>query len=36
VHLTPDAGANDPEITNGYFPLPKAAIDNWIARRDPC
>ena len=31
--LTPDAGATDPAITNGYFPLPKAVIDEWIARR---
>ena len=33
VHLTPDAQASDPEIANGYFPLPKAVIDSWIARR---
>ncbi len=34
LHLTPDAGARDPEITNGYFPLPKSVIDNWIVRRE--
>ena len=34
VHLTPDADARDPEISNGYFPLPKSVIDSWIARRD--
>lgn len=33
VQLTPDSNASDPEITNGYFPLPKAVIDSWIARR---
>jgi hypothetical protein len=33
IHLTPDAHASDPEITNGYFPLPKSVIDHWIARR---
>ena len=32
IHLTPDASAGDPEISNGYFPLPKAVIDHWIAR----
>ena len=36
VHLTPDADARDPEISNGYFPLPKSVIDGWIARRDSC
>ncbi|HEY9112929.1 MAG TPA: DUF1543 domain-containing protein [Rhodanobacteraceae bacterium] len=35
VHLTPDASASDPPVANGYFPLPKSAIDNWIARRHP-
>jgi hypothetical protein len=35
-HLTPDADARDPEISNGYFPLPKSVIDGWIARRDSC
>ena len=33
VHLTPDIGASDPVVTNGYFPLPKSVIDKWIARR---
>ena len=32
VHLTPDANASDPAITNGYFPLPKSVIDTWIER----
>ena len=35
VHLTPDAGASDSPVTNGYFPLPKSVIDHWIARREP-
>jgi len=35
VHLTPDASAADPEVSNGYFPLPRSTIDNWIARRPP-
>jgi hypothetical protein len=35
VQLTPDAGATDPHVANGYFPLPKSVIDNWIARRTP-
>ena len=34
VHLTPDTNAGDPQITNGYFPLPKATIDAWLARHD--
>ena len=34
VHLTPDANAAEPKISNGYFPLPKSTIDNWIARRN--
>lgn len=33
VHLTPDAAAVDPVVTNGYFPLPKATVDAWLARR---
>ena len=35
VHLAPDARAGNPEIVNGYFPLPKSAVDNWIARKRP-
>jgi hypothetical protein len=35
VHLTPDSGAGDPAVSNGYFPLPKSVIDRWIAQRDP-
>jgi hypothetical protein len=35
VHLTPDAGATDPQVANGYFPLPKSVIDHWIAQRHP-
>lgn len=35
VHLTLDAEARDPDVTNGYFPLPKSVIDNWLARRPP-
>ncbi|MBS0431911.1 MAG: DUF1543 domain-containing protein [Proteobacteria bacterium] len=34
VHLTPDAGATDPHVTNGYFPLPKSVIDAWMVRRE--
>lgn len=34
VHVIPDAQATDPAVTNGYFPLPKGAIDAWIARRE--
>lgn len=34
VHLTPDANATDPQVSNGYFPLPKSVIDAWIARRE--
>jgi hypothetical protein len=33
VHLTPDAHAGDPKVTNGYFPLPKATIDIWLERQ---
>ena len=35
VHLTPDADAGDPPVVNGYFPLAKSTIDNWIARQHP-
>ncbi|MGH8125169.1 MAG: DUF1543 domain-containing protein [Rhodanobacteraceae bacterium] len=31
VHLAPDAGANDPQVTNGYFPLPASTIAKWMA-----
>ena len=31
VHLTPDVTAGDPDVVNGYFPLPKASIDAWLA-----
>ena len=34
VHLTPDANARDPDVTNGYFPLPKYVIDGWINQHD--
>lgn len=34
VHLAPDASASNPDIVNGYFPLPKSVIDNWIAWQD--
>ncbi len=33
VHLTPDVHARDPQIVNGYFPLPKSTIDAWLAAR---
>src|SRR5579875_3746132 len=33
VHLLPDAAARDPEVVNGYFPLPKSTIDAWLAAR---
>lgn len=29
VHLEPDADAVAPEVTNGYFPLPRATISAW-------
>lgn len=32
VHLEIDPTATDPTVTNGYFPLPKAVIDRWLAR----
>jgi len=31
-HLIPDAAAVAPEVTNGYFPLPKATIEAWSAK----
>lgn len=33
VHLTPDASASDSQVTNGYYPLPKSVIDDWLARQ---
>lgn len=33
VHLTPDPAADRPEVVNGYFPLPRATIEAWKARR---
>ena len=33
IHLMPDASASDPQVTNGYFPLPAAAVRAWLDRR---
>lgn len=33
IHLEPDAAAGPPEVTNGYFPLPKRTVDAWLAVR---
>lgn len=33
VCLTADATAGAPDVSNGYFPLPKATIDSWISRQ---
>ncbi len=33
VHLTPDAAARDPQVVNGYFPLPPATVQAWMARK---
>jgi hypothetical protein len=35
IRVIPDPHATGSVITNGYFPLPKAIIDAWIARRNP-
>jgi hypothetical protein len=34
VHLMTDAHAVDPEVTNGYFPLPRCTIDHWLAQHE--
>ena len=33
IHLVADAHALTPSASNGYFPLPKSAIDAWLVRR---
>ena len=33
IHLIEDSSAGDPEIVNGYFPLPLHTIKDWIARQ---
>lgn len=33
LHLIADPQATTPAAVNGYFPLPKSAIDAWLARR---
>lgn len=33
IHLQPDEAAEDPVVTNGYFPLPAATIWAWQSRR---
>lgn len=33
VHLRPDPDATDPAVSNGYVPLPLAAVRAWIDRR---
>lgn len=35
VHLEPDDRAADPAVSNGYFPLSKSAVEDWIAQRKP-
>ena len=34
VHLEPDTEAGMPEITNGYFPIPRSTITAWRRARD--
>lgn len=34
IHLTADAQAKDPLVTNGYFPLPPATIRAWRKQRE--
>lgn len=34
IHLQPDDAAKDPEVTNGYFPLPVATIRAWLEKRN--
>ncbi len=33
VHLHPDPTASAPTVTNGYFPLPRKTIENWLKNR---
>lgn len=33
VHLVPDADAGPPEVTNGYFPIPRKTVAKWLATR---
>lgn len=33
LHLIEDIEAGEPEITNGYFPLPLRTIKDWIDRQ---
>lgn len=33
VHLEPDPAACDPDVTNGYFPLPKSTVAAWLKKR---
>lgn len=33
VHLEPDPDATNPAVTNGYFPLPLAAVQSWKLKR---
>lgn len=35
IQLEPDPEAGAPEVTNGYFPIPKSTINNWIDRQTP-
>lgn len=30
VHLEPDRNAGSPEVTNGYFPVPRETVDEWM------
>ena len=30
VHLVPDPDAGPPEVTNGYFPIPRATVAAWL------
>jgi hypothetical protein len=33
IHLHPDDAAGAPEVTNGYFPIPRRTIQDWRRRR---
>lgn len=33
VSLIPDPAAENPAVTNGYFPIPRKTIERWRARR---
>ncbi|NKI35212.1 DUF1543 domain-containing protein [Wenzhouxiangella sp. XN79A] len=33
VHLEPDPDAGPPEVSNGYFPIPRATVAAWLEAR---